>query len=542
MDDRQAYQIKIVLFRSDPLVWRTLAIPKDATLDELHECIQVLFGWKNIHDYYFEQIKLQKKYVRFPEEWDDEDHALLEPSLEVSLDECFAVGDHWKYVYDMENDWCHDLWIVKEVTLKNSGEPRLVEWAEDNLAEDSEYGVAGFYEKQGISEQPNHPRYQEMRDWMQDNHQPFEPDAVQHKLMALRYERISIPPSVIMADCCESLFTLTGEQALIRVFYQNEYYYLFLVNREDEERNIQIFRSRKDFNDSYFASYEHTTIHALYQNGYVLHFPSEMEFGLDEIPLEMLEPQMVRYERGKGEFEISYEEFEELYSLLKFLAFMEPYWEEHIGYLPDLQEGLLMNVIREGNQVHSDLRLYEPSLRKSRVQLGKRAMKALAQAKRSQEHLIMNLLAIPDLINDDAEYTFYIAASGKKTGFLHLLHTNEVNGVMMEIRDDLVKYMIDYGIPQEIDVEDRHLYMMLTQVCKDLDVAINWKSSDQDILSEQFDEAIREQNPLSALDQELLESLMHLSEAELMDYIEEQSDEKVKKILKQLVYMNLFHK
>lgn len=202
----------------------------------------------------------------------------------------------------------------------------------------------------------------------------------------------------------------------------------------------------------------------------------------------------------------------------------------------------MMYVARSGNQVHSELRYYEPVLKKSRIQLGKKAMSALACAKRSQERLNMNLLAVPDLINEDYEYTFYIAASGMKTGFLHRLHSRKKHEVMKEVRDHVVTYMAEYGIPKTIDVDDRHLYMMLTQICKDLKVKIYWGPAVQEVLSEQFEEAIREQNPLSDMDQDLLEALAQMSEDELVEYVEQQPDEKMKKLLKQLVYLNLFHK
>lgn len=542
MDDRQAYQIKIALFRSDPLVWRTVVIPKDATLDELHECIQLLFGWMDIHDYYFEQIKSQKKYVRFPDDWNDGERVKPISSIQITLHECFMVGDQWKYVYDMENDWCHDLWIVKEVTLEKAGEPQLVEWAEDNLAENADAGVTGFYEKQAICEQADHPQHRQMREWMETQHRPFDAEAVQHALTALRYERIALPPAVMIADCCESLFALTNYETLIRVQFHDQHYDVLFIDHDDEERNIQIFRSEADFLDSYLAACDRTSIHPLYQNGYVLHFPCDADFALEEFPEEMLEPQLLRYERGKGNTVVSKEEFDELFTLLEFLAHMQGFWEHHLGYLPDLHEAMILNVVRKGNHVQSEMRSYHPMLKKSRLQLGKNAQAALTQGKDSDECLQMNLLPIPDLVSGDSDYAFYIAATGKKTGFLHRLHTNQKNAAMKEVRDQFITYMMEYGIPKEIDVEDQHLYQMLIQVCKDLKVKILWKAADPEILSEQFEEAMCEQNPISALDQRMLESLAHLSEAELLAYVEQQPDEKIKKILKQLLYMSLFRK
>lgn len=542
MDDRKAYQIKIALFRSDPLVWRTLSVPKDATLDELHECIQILFGWMDIHEYYFEQIKSQKKYARIPDEWNDADALKPQSSFQISLQECFAVGDQWKYVYDMENNWCHDLWIIKEVTLRNAGEPELIEWEQDNLAENPGNGVTGFYKKMAISQQPQHPQYQQMREWLETQHQPFDENAVQHSLAALRYERIALPPAMMLADMCESLFALTDYETLIRVQFEDQYYDVFFVDHDDEERNIQIFRSEADFLDSYLATCERTVIHPLYQNGYVLHFPCFGDMADGDYPEELLEPQLLHYVAGKGEESVSKEEFNELFTLMEFLAHMQDFWEQHFGCLPDLHEAIMLEVSRKGSHVCFQLVAYHPDLKKSRLQLGNKALAQLAQAKQSKERLHINLLPIPDLVSDDSEYTFYIAATGKKSGFLHRLHTHKKNAVMKEVREHILTYMREYGIPKEICVEDRHLYKMLERICEDLNVKVSWQEVDQAVISEQFEEAMLEQNPISELDQDLLASLSQLTEAELIAYIEQQPDEKMKKILKQLLYMSLFNK
>ena len=42
-------QLRVVLRGVSPLIWRRLAIGVDATLADLHEVLQVPFGWSNEH-------------------------------------------------------------------------------------------------------------------------------------------------------------------------------------------------------------------------------------------------------------------------------------------------------------------------------------------------------------------------------------------------------------------------------------------------------------------------------------------------------------
>lgn len=54
MSNDKAYQIKISIIGSEPLVWRRVIIPADVTFRRLHDVIQFSMGWKDYHLYEFE--------------------------------------------------------------------------------------------------------------------------------------------------------------------------------------------------------------------------------------------------------------------------------------------------------------------------------------------------------------------------------------------------------------------------------------------------------------------------------------------------------
>ena len=50
----KAYQIKIELVDSNPLIWRRVIIPADVTFKRLHDTIQFSMDWWDCHLYEFE--------------------------------------------------------------------------------------------------------------------------------------------------------------------------------------------------------------------------------------------------------------------------------------------------------------------------------------------------------------------------------------------------------------------------------------------------------------------------------------------------------
>ena len=48
-----AYQLRIVLRRTSPHLWRRVVVGSDSTLGQLHQTVQTLFGWADSHPHRF---------------------------------------------------------------------------------------------------------------------------------------------------------------------------------------------------------------------------------------------------------------------------------------------------------------------------------------------------------------------------------------------------------------------------------------------------------------------------------------------------------
>src|SRR4051812_45255302 len=53
--------LRITIRHITPPIWREIAVPEEFTLDQLHRCIQLVFGWLDYHLYQFE---LSKRHFR----------------------------------------------------------------------------------------------------------------------------------------------------------------------------------------------------------------------------------------------------------------------------------------------------------------------------------------------------------------------------------------------------------------------------------------------------------------------------------------------
>ena len=106
------YQLKVVLRDVKPAVWRRVLVAHDATIRTLHETVQVVMGWANCHLHRF--IIHGKEYgvayeggISFA---DNPDKVRLS-------DFRFQPHEGFKYVYDLGDNWEHDIRVEKILAL-----------------------------------------------------------------------------------------------------------------------------------------------------------------------------------------------------------------------------------------------------------------------------------------------------------------------------------------------------------------------------------------------------------------------------------------
>lgn len=115
------YVLKITIENSHPPVWRRVAVPTDITFKDLHDIIQILFGWEGYHLHDFQYPAEYFQVVDCEDEWGMGE---LHLEAETAIDPYIGRFPWIRYTYDFGDDWKHK--IVLEKVLEDFSERHAV--------------------------------------------------------------------------------------------------------------------------------------------------------------------------------------------------------------------------------------------------------------------------------------------------------------------------------------------------------------------------------------------------------------------------------
>jgi hypothetical protein len=185
-------QLKVTLKGSKPPIWRRVTVPAPMSLAQLHQVIQVLFGWLDQHLHQF-QTSGYDGHLYAPVDQDGEDDFYGEPSgdeSKASVGEVLpAVGSTMTYTYDFGDNWEHSVTLEKVLSDDDgTGQlPRCTAGRGAAPAEDSG-GTWGWANIVQAVNDPGHAEHEEYREWlglrMGETLDPkaFDPDEVNEEL------------------------------------------------------------------------------------------------------------------------------------------------------------------------------------------------------------------------------------------------------------------------------------------------------------------------------------------------------------------------
>ncbi len=154
------YQLKVGLRGAKPPIWRRLLVPADFLLAELHEVIQVAFGWHGYHMHVFET-----PYGEFGTSDSDLGHR---PDGSVTLEQV-AQGANVKirYTYDFGDDWEHEI-LVEKVLDGDPGMPALPWCTGGRRAAPPEDcgGIWGYADLLDALDDPTRADHEEKQEWL----------------------------------------------------------------------------------------------------------------------------------------------------------------------------------------------------------------------------------------------------------------------------------------------------------------------------------------------------------------------------------------
>jgi Plasmid pRiA4b ORF-3-like protein len=158
------YQFKIQLKNiSDPLVWRRLLVPAQFSFMRFHKVIQAAFGWEDNHLFQFSPKGYSSHpLIGIPEE--EFANEMLD-SKKIILYEIFTEPKQkFMYVYDLGDDWKHNIMLEKQVEEKMI-RATCLDGGGACPPEDCG-GAYGYENLKLVLDDPKDPDHGEMKKWL----------------------------------------------------------------------------------------------------------------------------------------------------------------------------------------------------------------------------------------------------------------------------------------------------------------------------------------------------------------------------------------
>lgn len=112
------YEIRVFLYKIEPVIWREISVPATATFWQLHELIQSAMGWKmrQLHEFRHGKGRYLKSVIATPDEEIVKGDDFRDESF-TTLKE--VVGrKQWPfrmlYLYDFGDEWLHEVVFQKK--------------------------------------------------------------------------------------------------------------------------------------------------------------------------------------------------------------------------------------------------------------------------------------------------------------------------------------------------------------------------------------------------------------------------------------------
>lgn len=127
------YVLKITIENTHPPVWRRVVIPEKITFEDLHEVIQILFGWQNahLHDFAYPRDYFQVVMSEEDRNWGD-----LHLEAETQVDVYLKQYPWIRYTYDFGDCWEHKIVLEKELEDFHERHAVLIKLKGEHFMED----------------------------------------------------------------------------------------------------------------------------------------------------------------------------------------------------------------------------------------------------------------------------------------------------------------------------------------------------------------------------------------------------------------------
>jgi hypothetical protein len=167
-------QLKIELAWVKPTIWRRILVPESITLGNLHQVLQITFGWGDCHLHEFD-FGGERFGIPDPEfDWEP-----VRSETRIQLKTALGGLASFKYIYDFGDHWEHRIKVEKKLPgdLELSHRAMLLKAANNSPPEDVG-GAPGYEDFVAVMADPSHPEHHSMHEWYGNAFDPSFVDVV----------------------------------------------------------------------------------------------------------------------------------------------------------------------------------------------------------------------------------------------------------------------------------------------------------------------------------------------------------------------------
>jgi hypothetical protein len=177
----EVVQLKISLKYMRPPIWRRVQVPKDITLAELHDVIQVTFGWMGYH---LHQFEVDDTVYGDPSMLDDGFGDRTHNEARLRLGQLVNRGiTRFFYTYDFGDNWLHEIKVEKVLPAAPGVDYPVLTGGKRRAPPEDCGGVPGFAMFLEAINDESHPEHAEMREWHGES---FDPDDMEREIVEAR--------------------------------------------------------------------------------------------------------------------------------------------------------------------------------------------------------------------------------------------------------------------------------------------------------------------------------------------------------------------
>jgi len=162
------FTLKVTLLGVEPPVWRRFRVPGSCTLLQLHQILQVLMDWQDMH---LHDFQIGERYFGRPTTEEDAD--FLADERDHRLDHLVKrVGTRIRYRYDFGDDWRHEIRVERIGDAAPGGAAvECLDGARAGPPEDCG-GPPGYEILRRILAEPGRPEFADVR----EAYESFDPE------------------------------------------------------------------------------------------------------------------------------------------------------------------------------------------------------------------------------------------------------------------------------------------------------------------------------------------------------------------------------